>query len=160
MANLRQAVQRSPLNHDSFRPSLVDNPLRKPQYDPQTMKLRGGMEGFSQLRRVAGQLTEQERVPSLRPGWSETDIQTFLEHSDSGSTPEERAGALEAEFNHLNSSFRRWLDSPSTHSASARKAFHNGSRETVSTGLSETAGNAPARRSWMPWEIREAGCSI
>jgi len=109
---LRQAVQRSPLNHDSFRPSLVDNPLRKPQYDPQTMKLRGGMEGFSQLRRVAGQLTEQERVQSLRPGWSETDIQTFLEHSDSGSTPEERAGALEAEFNHLNSSFRRWLDSP------------------------------------------------
>ena len=49
------------------------------------MKLRGGMQGFSQrLRQVGGQLSAQERVQSLRPGWSETDIQTFLEHSDSG----------------------------------------------------------------------------
>jgi len=110
---LKQSVLRSPLSHDRFRSILADNPLRKPKYDPDTMKLRGGMQGFSQqLRRVGGHLTAQERLQSLRPGWSETDIQTFLEHSDSGSTPEERVGALEAEFNQLNSSFRRWLDSP------------------------------------------------
>lgn len=110
---LRQSVLRSPLSHHRFRTILADNPLRKPKYDPETMKLRGGMQGFPQsLRRVAGQLTAQERVQSLRPGWSETDIQTFLEHSDSGNTPEERVGGLEAEFNQLNNSFRRWLDSP------------------------------------------------
>lgn len=110
---LRQSVQRFPLSHDRFRAILADNPLRKPKFDPATMKLRGGMEGFSQqFRRVTGQLTAQERIQSLRPGWGEGDIQTFLEHSDSGSTPEERVVALEAEFNQLNRSFRRWLDSP------------------------------------------------
>ncbi|MHC8289216.1 dermonecrotic toxin domain-containing protein [Pseudomonas sp. XS1P51] len=110
---LRQIVQRSPLSHDKLRAILADNPAQRLKYDPETMKLRGGMQGFSQtLRRATGQLSAQERVRSLRPGWSETDIQTYLEHSDSGGTPEERAGVLEAEFNQLNSSFRRWLDSP------------------------------------------------
>jgi hypothetical protein len=110
---LGQSVHRSPLSHDRFRTTLADNPLRKPKYDPETMKLRGGMQGFTQrLRRVDEPLATQERVRSLRPGWSETDIQTFLEHNDSGSTPQERVRALEAEFNQLNSSFRRWLDSP------------------------------------------------
>lgn len=112
-AALRQAVQRSPLAHDKLKVILADNPVRTLKFDPETMKLRGGMQGFPlRLRQVAGRLTEQERVQSLRPGWSDTDIQTFLQHSDSGNTPQERASALEAEFNQLNTSFRRWLDSP------------------------------------------------
>jgi Leucine-rich repeat (LRR) protein len=106
---LGQAVRRSPLNHEKFRAILADHPVRRLKFDPETMKLRGGMQGF---RRLSGQLSALERVQSLRPGWSDTDIRTFLEHSDIAGTPEERAGALEAEFNQLNSSFRRWLDSP------------------------------------------------
>ncbi|MHC8331051.1 dermonecrotic toxin domain-containing protein [Pseudomonas sp. LB3P25] len=110
---IRLAVLRSPLTHDKFRVILADNPVRTLKFDPETMHLRGGMQGFSQgLRRASGQLTAQERVRSLRPGWSETDIQTYLEHSDSGDTPQARASALETEFNQLNASFRRWLDSP------------------------------------------------
>ncbi|MGE8186728.1 NEL-type E3 ubiquitin ligase domain-containing protein [Pseudomonas sp. NPDC086278] len=106
---LKQAVLRSPLSHETFRAILAEHPLRRLKFDPETMKLRGGMRGF---RRATGQLTEQERLQSLRPGWSETDIETYLAHSDSGATAQERVSALEAEFNQLNKSFRRWLDSP------------------------------------------------
>ena len=65
---LKQSVLRSPLSHDRFRSILADNPLRKPKYDPETMKLRGGMQGFSQnLRRVGGTPDRARTAPVASP---------------------------------------------------------------------------------------------
>ncbi|MGL6244006.1 dermonecrotic toxin domain-containing protein [Pseudomonas sp.] len=111
-ATLKRAVQDAPLARDKLRPMLADNPLRKPAYDPETMKLRGGMFAPQGIQRLTGQLTLRERVRSVRPGWSETEAQAYLDGGGGDITPEQRATALEAEFNRLNANFQRWLDSP------------------------------------------------
>ena len=110
---LRQAVQRTPLARDRLQPMLADNPIRKPFYDPQTMKLRGGMPGSAQgIQRLTGRLTPQERVRSVRPGWTEDEARAYLEGDGREGSPEQRASELEAQFNRLNANFQRWLNSP------------------------------------------------
>lgn len=112
-AQLRQAIQTAPLPRDTLNALLADQPIRKPAYDPATMKLRGGMQGITQgVRQVTGRLTPQERVRIVRPGWTEAEAQVYLEGGGSESSVEERASALEAEFNRLNANFQRWLKSP------------------------------------------------
>ncbi|ROM96105.1 dermonecrotic toxin domain-containing protein [Pseudomonas brassicacearum] len=110
---LRHAIQKAPLPRDSLSSLLADSPIRKPAYDPATMKLRGGMQGITQgVRQLPARLTPQERVRSIRPGWTEAEAQVYLEGGGSESSVEERASALEAEFNRLNANFQRWLKSP------------------------------------------------
>lgn len=111
-ATLKHTVQNAPLARDKLRPMLAENPLRKPAYDPATMKLRGGMQASSGIQRLTGRLTPQERVRSVRPGWTEAEAQAYLDAGGQDSQPEQRAAALEAEFNRLNANFQRWLDSP------------------------------------------------
>lgn len=111
-ATLKRTVQTAPLARDTLRPLLADNPLRKPAYDPETMKLHGGMPLTQGIRRLTGRLTPQERVRSVRPGWTEIEAQAYLEGGDSDASPQQRASALEAEFNRLNADFQRWLNSP------------------------------------------------
>jgi hypothetical protein len=110
---LKRAIQKTPLPRDRFNALLADNPVRKPAYDPITMRLRGGMRGVSQgLGRVAGRLTPQERVRVVRPGWTEADALFYLQAGGSDISLEQRASDLEAEFNRLNANFQRWLKSP------------------------------------------------
>jgi hypothetical protein len=112
-ATLKQAIQQAPLSRDRFSVLLADHPIRKPSYDPLTMRLRGGMRGVSRgLDQVRGQLTAQERVRVVRPGWSEEEALNYLRAGGSQANVEQRAGALEAEFNRLNANFQRWLNSP------------------------------------------------
>lgn len=112
-ATLKQAVLQDPLPRDRFTALLADNPVRKPHYDPLTMRLRGGMRGVSQgLGQVTGQLTPQVRVRVVRPGWSEAEAEAYLQAGGSDADIEQRASALEAEFNRLNANFQRWLSSP------------------------------------------------
>jgi hypothetical protein len=109
---LKRTVQTAPLARDRLRPMLAQNPLRKPAYDPETMKLRGGMPLTQGISRLTGRLTPQERVRSVRPGWTEIEAQAYLDGGGSEADPQQRASALEAEFNRLNANFQRWLDSP------------------------------------------------
>ena len=112
-ATLKQAIQKTPLPRDRFNALLVDHPVRRPAYDPITMRLRGGMRGVSQgLGRVSGQLTPQERVLVVRPGWTEAEAQFYLQAGGRDVSLEQRASALEAEFNQLNANFQGWLSSP------------------------------------------------
>ncbi|CAI8716825.1 dermonecrotic toxin domain-containing protein [Pseudomonas sp. IT-P294] len=109
---LKHTVQNAPLARDQLRPILADSPLRKPAYDPETMKLFGGMPLPKGIRRLTGRLTLQERVRSVRPGWTEEQAQAYLDGAGDEADPELRASALEAEFNRLNTNFQRWLNSP------------------------------------------------
>ncbi|MCS3839627.1 hypothetical protein HNR03_004241 [Pseudomonas sp. JAI111] len=111
-ATLKHTVQNAPLGRDQLRPMLADSPLRKPAYDPETMKLLGGMPLPQGIRRLTGRLTLQERVRSVRPGWTEEQAQAYLDGGGNEADPELRASALEAEFNRLNTNFQRWLNSP------------------------------------------------
>jgi len=111
-ATLKHTVQNAPLARDQLRPMLADSPLRKPAYDPETMKLFGGMPLPQGIRRLTGRLTLQERVRSVRPGWTEEQAQAYLDGGGNEDDPELRASALEAEFNRLNTNFQRWLNSP------------------------------------------------
>ncbi|WP_239077662.1 dermonecrotic toxin domain-containing protein [Pseudomonas sp. 008] len=111
-ATLKHTVQNAPLARDQLRPMLADSPLRKPAYDPETMKLLGGMPLPQGIRRLTGRLTLQERVRSVRPGWTEEQAQAYLDGAGNEADPELRASALEAEFNRLNTNFQRWLNSP------------------------------------------------
>ncbi|PMY58599.1 hypothetical protein C1Y32_32250, partial [Pseudomonas sp. FW126-L8] len=45
-ARLKDAVRRSPLSHEQFEPILLEQPIRKPVYDSQAMRLPGGMLGY------------------------------------------------------------------------------------------------------------------
>lgn len=111
-ATLKHTVQNAPLARYQLRPMLADSPLRKPAYDPETMKLLGGMPLPQGIRRLTGRLTLQERVRSVRPGWTEEQAQAYLDGAGDEADPELRASALEAEFNRLNTNFQRWLNSP------------------------------------------------
>lgn len=112
-ATLKLAVQNAPLPRDTFSALLADNPVRKPAYDPATMRLRGGMRGVAHgLHRVNEPITPQERVRVVRPGWTEDEALAYLQASGSELSPAQRASALEAEFDRLNANFQRWLKSP------------------------------------------------
>ncbi|WP_282411053.1 DUF6543 domain-containing protein [Pseudomonas sp. PS02303] len=112
-ATLKSAIQKTPLPRDRFSALLGDNPVRKPAYDPVTMRLRGGMRGVAHgLSRINEPMTPQERVRVVRPGWTEAEALAYLQMSGSELSLEQRASALEAEFDRLNASFQRWLKSP------------------------------------------------
>ncbi|PTR22385.1 NEL-type E3 ubiquitin ligase domain-containing protein [Pseudomonas sp. GV085] len=107
-AQLRQAVKQTPLSHDAFSKTLLDHPIRKPAYDPQIMRLRGGMR----LYRVRSQDPDLLRVRtrSLYPGLDDSQVQALL--NDFGDWGNQRLTALETEFNRFNDSMRRWVNQP------------------------------------------------
>jgi hypothetical protein len=107
-ARLRQAVRRAPLSHDKLSPILLENPVRKPAYDPQIMRLRGGMHNY--LQRIADPQLLRTRVQSLYPGFSEAEVQALLDGF--GDTAERGVSAREAEFNQLNNAFQKWVNQP------------------------------------------------
>jgi len=104
---LRQAIQRSSLSQAQFGSILDAHPIRKPAYDPQVMRLRGGMEGYRQL---GDRSMLRTRVSSLYPALTEEQVGTMLD--DFGASADQRVSALEDEFNELNYKFRVWMDSP------------------------------------------------
>ncbi|HEF4761829.1 TPA: hypothetical protein SAN82_004287 [Pseudomonas putida] len=110
---LKQALQRSPLSHERFASVLEQHPVRKPVYDPKTMRLRGGGQGYSRKTSVE---TIRQRLGWLYPGFSETEVGELL--SSFGDAAPERLKALEDEFDQLELSLNRWVNSPSTMSGS------------------------------------------
>ncbi|MCU1749135.1 NEL-type E3 ubiquitin ligase domain-containing protein [Pseudomonas sp. 6D_7.1_Bac1] len=108
---LEKAVQAQPLAHHLLKPILLENPIRKPAYDPQIMRLRGGMQGYVQHTSDWPQL--RRRLGSLYCLLSEEQIDTLLtEFSQGGGTAELRVRALETEFDQLNLTLRNWQSTP------------------------------------------------
>lgn len=106
---LREAIQHSPLGREQFEQVLQDHPVRKPAYDPETMRLRGGMPGFP--RRSPGWRALQGRLRSLYPAFTDEEVESMLNGFGAGRA-EQGVRALENEFNTFNQSFRRWMNSP------------------------------------------------
>lgn len=107
-ATLVRALQRAPAVRDRLRPLLAESPVRKPAYDPATMRLRGGMQGYPQLLPDWDLL--HRRASSLYRALSEEQVDELL--GGFGHQASVRLDELEAEFDELNRSFRLWVDSP------------------------------------------------
>lgn len=136
---LKDAVQRQPLDHERFAEILQDASVRKPAYDPQTMKLRGGMQGY---RHVPSGTSARYRARHLYPGFSEADLDRLIaEFYQRGISYERQIGDLEKEFSDLNNTLQRWVNSRT-------KAFR-----FSPTGIAEwTARNEIARRLVRCWQ--------
>lgn len=106
-ARLKRDLQLSPLGIDEFESVLTEHPVRKLVYDPETMRLRGGMQGFRQL---AEESLSSRRIRSLYPGFSDEQIGSML--IEFGEQAPARIGALENEFNQMISTLQRWMNSP------------------------------------------------
>ncbi len=109
-ARLKFDVQRSPLSHDQFASTLLEHPIRKPTYDPHTMKLPGGMDGY---RSVSGESNSRLRVRSLYPTLTDTELDAFIETLRQRNTSVGlEVQALEIEFNQMVSTLTRWVNGP------------------------------------------------
>ena len=106
---LKRDLQRVPLARDDFEAMLDEHPERKPTYDPEAMKLRGGMRGY---RQVTEEPMLQRRVRSLYPALSDEQVGTLL--SGFGEAAHAQLAALESEFSELNNALRRWMNSPTS----------------------------------------------
>lgn len=104
---LKLDLQRSPLDREQFESVLSDHPERKPAYDPETMRLRGGMRGY---RTIADEPSLRQRVSTLYPAFSEAEVGQVL--GPVAEEAEARVIALENEFSQLNRTLQRWLNSP------------------------------------------------
>ena len=110
-ARLEQGIKARPLDRNVFEPILRDDPNFKPAYDPAVMRLRGGMPGYAQ--QAPRGMGLRRRARSLYPGHSTEEIEALLtEFSQNGGSAHERLTALEDEFNQLNRSLQRWINSP------------------------------------------------
>ncbi|MNM44091.1 E3 ubiquitin-protein ligase SlrP [compost metagenome] len=108
---LEQAIKARPLDRYVFEPILRDNPNFKPAYDPEGMRLRGGMPGYA--RQAPHGMGLRRRAHALYPGFTPAEIETLLlELNDGERTVHERLAVLEAEFNQLNRDMRRWMNLP------------------------------------------------
>ncbi|MHC8303984.1 dermonecrotic toxin domain-containing protein [Pseudomonas sp. PB3P13] len=106
---LKQAIQRSPLSHERFAVALEQHPLRKPTYDADVMKLRGGMPGY---RQQMSERPMRQRIGWLYPGFAEADVSGLL--TGFGDAAVERLKALEDEFDELERTLTRWVRSQAT----------------------------------------------
>ncbi|MEW5699782.1 dermonecrotic toxin domain-containing protein [Pseudomonas synxantha] len=79
-SRLRQHLLRHPIMRDALRELLAADPVRKPFYDPQTMKLLGGMDGYRAQPALGDRLpTAAERLRDLFPQLDDGQIQAVLE---------------------------------------------------------------------------------
>jgi hypothetical protein len=104
---LKQAIQRSPLSHEQFEQVLLENPVRKPAYDPENMRLRGGMQGYPLRPKDWSAL--KRRVGSLYPAFTDAQVESLLD-GFGANVMEMRVAALEKEFSRFNLAFQRWLN--------------------------------------------------
>jgi Leucine-rich repeat (LRR) protein len=75
---LHQALRDHPLERNELRDILEQNPIPKPAYDPTTMRLLGGADGYDQL--PSGQPDLVQRVRQLYPALNPEEVQEVIEH--------------------------------------------------------------------------------
>ena len=104
-ARLQALIRQSPLPRESLRRVLLDNPLRKPAYDP-SMRLLGGGLGVRQFISRAFR-TPQERARRLFPTLSDAEISAVLESL--GGDVSGGLSRLENEYATLERDLKTWV---------------------------------------------------
>ncbi|MBN0979988.1 hypothetical protein JTY93_19705 [Pseudomonas hygromyciniae] len=100
---LKQAIGQSPADRPTLRTLLDTDPLHKPAYDPNVMRLRGGMDGYlpaapEQPGPRRGPSLEQQ-LQSLRPQLTPTRIREVI------ATLQNTPGGAQAELTRLRNEY-------------------------------------------------------
>lgn len=116
---LKQHLRQYALSRDALSPLLSDAPIRKPTYDPDLMRLPGGMGGYDASQPTPGPSNApslanrvHELYPSLRPDQI-TEVLTAL-HARGGA--ESTLISMKSEYLRLESDLSAWIaDTPRAH---------------------------------------------
>lgn len=110
---LRQAIGRSPLDHDSLRALLASDPIRKPHYDSRIMRLPGGMDGYRPGTAAEGPSaspTPEQRAQDLFPTFNAEQIRDLVRSLES--RPEGARSTLvtlQQSYSALDVELSRWV---------------------------------------------------
>lgn len=132
---LRQLIGDAPLPRDALRNILVQHPLRKPAYDPKTMRLPGGMHGY----RAASGRTLEDRVQQLYPEATQEQVQELVTRLN-----QQPGGALSALVT-LQSEYTRLEHDLATWEANTPKLYPG---TEVRVSRQDFADAQQARRRW------------
>lgn len=149
---LKQRIAAQAMDHPRLRALFAKNPHRKPFYDPTTMRLPGGTEGY---RRIGPPTpTFNERVREVYPSLSEEETQSMVlmlqRHPDGARVELSR---LANELSRLHQDLGRWInDAPTVH-PQTRLALSDLEREIARRNRSQLAQEI--QRSWRRQSERD-----
>ncbi|WP_460164817.1 dermonecrotic toxin domain-containing protein [Pseudomonas sp. S1_G07] len=114
---LRQTLRAHALPREALGALLAQAPLRKPAYDPQLLRLPGGMEGYEATPGPSGQQSLEAQLHELYPNLHPNEVIEALNalHSQPGS-PWQTLQAMKNEFLQLEADLTAWHhDTPQTY---------------------------------------------
>ncbi|KAF2392514.1 dermonecrotic toxin domain-containing protein [Pseudomonas frederiksbergensis] len=121
-ARLKETVQRQPLAREELSSILEDYPTFKPAYDPEHMKLPGGMWGY---RFNPSPATIRYRASCLYPQFTDADLDEMMSRFSARGELVQQISALEDEFDAFNRVMNRWVN----HSGEAPRFSRSGLSE-------------------------------
>ena len=149
---LKQRIAAMALDHPQLRALFAKNPHRKPFYDPTTMRLPGGAEGYPRIGPAAPTLNE--RVREVYPSLTVDEIQSIvlmLQRHPSGARVE--LSRLANELAQLHQDLGRWInDAPTVH-PQTRLALSDLDREVARRNRTQLAQEI--QRSWRRQSERD-----
>ncbi len=149
---LKQRIAEHALARPQLRTLFAKNPHRKPFYDPTTMRLPGGAEGYP--RTGPATPTLNERVREVYPSLPEDEIQSMvllLQRHPSGARVE--LSRLTNELACLHQDLGRWInDAPTVH-PQTRLALSDLDREVARRNRTQLAQEI--QRSWRRQSERD-----
>lgn len=111
----KQRISEHAINQPQLRMLFAKNPHRKPFYDPTTMRLPGGTDGYRRSHRPTPTL--DDRVREVYPGLSAEELRSVvsdLQHHPDGARME--LSRLARELDQLHLDLERWVsDAPTVH---------------------------------------------
>ncbi len=112
---LKQRISEHAAHQPELRRLFAKNPHRKPFYDPTTMRLPGGTEGYSRINRQTPTLDDRVRevYPSLTQEELSAIVARLQRHPDG---PRSELSRLTRELDRLHRDLDRWInDAPTAH---------------------------------------------
>ena len=149
---LKRRIAEHALDHPRLRTLFAKNPHRKPFYDPTTMRLPGGTQGYSRTNRSTPTLNDRVRevYPSLAPEELESMVLMLQRHPDGARVELSR---LANELARLHQDLRRWInDAPTTH-PQTRLALSDLDRDIARRNRTQLAQEI--QRSWRRQSERD-----
>jgi Leucine-rich repeat (LRR) protein len=118
--SLKQRIAEHALEQPGLRRLFAKNPHRKPLYDPTTMRLPGGAEGYSRINSETPTLNDRVRevYPNLPQEEMQSIVQALQLHPEGARVELSR---LRRELARLHQDLRAWVsDSPTAHPETGR----------------------------------------
>lgn len=113
---MRQTLRRHTVEREELGSLLAEHPVRKPAYDPQLMRLPGGMDGYGAVPQAPGNNQPAQLMHELYPNLSPQEVAHYLNFMQSHpGTPLQTLQYLKNELLQLQSGLTTWrLNPPQT----------------------------------------------